>query len=392
MQVKIYNITYHGIGLSLKTYEEYEREKGLNRYPWHKAKKNISDKEGKMKTKGIFLKLSVVGLVMFSLISFWNPVQAQEIVWKFQTILGQGYHLTDVALWFAKEVEQQTGGKFKIQVFPGEALGFRGPRALTSVGQGLLDGQDMVGTYVSGDLKIAEIVSLHGLVPFDLPLRKAIREAIVPYQEKAMKERFNVQILTAVQLEPRSIYVRKPVKTAAELKGMKIRSEGINENAFTKLLGSVPVTMGFAEIYTSLQQGILDATWSPPASAYNARLYEVLKYCYDLSIGGSPVFYICNLDKFTKLPPDYQKLLKDLGRRAEGRLWDRVATDVKIFKKKLEEQGVIFNAASREDMKIISEGGPQIWDEWLKTAEPEAKEMMAKIKMMVAEWEKKSQK
>ncbi|MBI2543633.1 MAG: hypothetical protein HYW16_00090, partial [Candidatus Rokubacteria bacterium] len=68
-----------------------------------------------------------------------GPAPAQQATWKLQSLLNPGYMGTDAEIWFAQEVEKRTGGKVKITVYPGAALGFAGPRIMTAVGQGLLE-------------------------------------------------------------------------------------------------------------------------------------------------------------------------------------------------------------------------------------------------------------
>ena len=121
------------------------------------------------------LVLIVLSLAVLALA---GPVQAQQTTWKLQSLLNPGYMGTDAEIWLAQEVEKRTGGKVKVTVYPGAALGFAGPRILTVVGQGLLESSQMWGAHVSGDLRLAEIIELPGLIPYDIPLRKKIVQMV----------------------------------------------------------------------------------------------------------------------------------------------------------------------------------------------------------------------
>lgn len=339
-----------------------------------------------MKPKCTITRLSMLVLAVLLVVSLWTPAQAKDVVWKFQSLLNPGHMATDVELWLAKELEKRTNGKFKIAIFTGGALGFAGPRNLTTVGQGVLESCEIWGPHVSGDLRIMEIVALHGLVPYDVPLRKKVVEAVLPYQRKPLRDRFNVEVVWQVQVDPRNIYTKKPVKRLSDLKGMKIRSEGIVENEITKMLGATPLTLAWGEIYTALQQGVIDGYWVTHSGTYNARFYEHVKYCLELNIGGSPTFFIANSDKFNKLPPEYQKILMELGREGTDRMNDRVVSDVAEFKKKLQGVGMTFNQPHPDDLRFIKKNAPGIWDKWLEKAEPEAKGIVKMIKTIVANW------
>jgi TRAP-type C4-dicarboxylate transport system substrate-binding protein len=336
--------------------------------------------------------LTVLAGIILLIGSLYTPGQGQaETVWKFQSLLNPGHMTVDTEIWVSKELEKRSNGDFKMDVFTGGSLGFAGPRNLTTVGQGILEACEIWGPHVAGDYRLMEIIALHGLIPFDVPLRKKIVEAVLPYQKKTLKDRFNVEVVWEVQVDPRNIYTKNPVKRLADFKGMKIRSEGIVENAVTKMLGATPVAMGWGEIYTGLQQGVIDGYWVTHTGTYNARFYEHAKYCYEMNIGGTPTFFIANSDDYNKLSPDHQKLLMELGKEGRDMMNDRVVSDVAKFKKMLQDAGMTFNPPHPDDAAYIKMNTPKIWDLWLENAEPEAKEIVQMIQAMVADWEKRNE-
>jgi TRAP-type C4-dicarboxylate transport system substrate-binding protein len=314
-----------------------------------------------------------------------------QTVWKLQSLLNPGYMGTDAEIWFANEVEKRTGGKLKITVYPGAALGFAGPRILTVVGQGLLESSQMWGAHVSGDLRIAEIIELPGLIPYDIPLRKTIVQTVLPAQGKAM-QRFGVLPFASGQVEPRNIYSRKPIRSLADLKGLKLRAQGIVETEFTRAIGATPVTLSWEEVYPAMQQGVIDAYWVTHSATFNAKLYEVAKYCWEVGLGGANWFIVVNQDALDRLPPDVRTAVLDLRQAASDKLWDRVDGDIREFKKRLMDKGMTFAQASPEDMKAMLEAAPGVWDIWLQKAGPEAKALVEKIKATVADWERKGRK
>ena len=77
----------------------------------------------------------------------------------------------------------------------------------------------------------------------------------------------------------RHILTTKPVRTLADLKGMKIRvpNNTIQVKGF-EVLGAVPTPMALGEAYTSLQQGVIDGLENPLTVLYNGQFHEVAKY------------------------------------------------------------------------------------------------------------------
>jgi TRAP-type transport system periplasmic protein len=319
------------------------------------------------------------------------PTAGAQTVWKLQSLLNPGYMGTDAEIWFANEVERRSGGKLKITVYPGAALGFAGPRILTVVGQGLLEASQMWGAHVSGDLRLAEIIELPGLIPYDIPLRKKIVTTVLPAQEKAMAG-FGVLPFASGQVEPRNIYSRKPIRSLADLKGVKLRAQGIVETEFTKAIGATPVTLSWEEVYPAMQQGVIDAYWVTHSATFNAKLFEVAKYCYEVGVGGANWYVVVNKAALDRLPADVKQAVLDLRQPVSDKLWDRVDGDITEFRKRLQDKGMTFSQASPEDMKKMLDAAPKVWDIWLEKAGPDARDLVQQIKAIVAEWEKKGRK
>jgi TRAP-type C4-dicarboxylate transport system substrate-binding protein len=311
-----------------------------------------------------------------------------QTVWKLQSLLNPGYMGTDAEIWFANEVDKRTGGKLKITVYPGAALGFAGPRILTVVGQGLLESAQMWGAHVSGDLRIAEVIELPGLIPYDIPLRKTIVQTVLPAQETAM-QRFGVLPFASGQVEPRNIYSRKPIRSLADLKGLKLRAQGIVETEFTRAIGATPVTLSWEEVYPAMQQGVIDAYWVTHSATFNAKLYEVARHCWEVGLGGANWFIVVNRAALDRLPPDIRKTVLDLRQPVSGQLWDRVDGDIREFKKRLLDKGMTFAEASPEDMQAMLDAAPGVWETWLQKAGPEARDLVDKVKAIVADWERR---
>lgn len=336
----------------------------------------------------LLVALTLVGLGVGPVIVPTSASAQQVAVWKLQSLLNPGYMGTDAEIWFAQEAERRTGGRVKITVYPGAALGFAGPRILTAVGQGLLEAAQMWGAHVSGDLRIAEVIELPGLIPYDIPLRKKIVRMVLPHHEKAMAS-FGVLPFASGQVEPRNIYSRKPIRSLADLKGVKLRAQGVVETEFTKAIGATPVTLSWEEVYPAMQQGVIDAYWVTHSATFNAKLFEVAKYCYEVGLGGANWFIVVNKAALEKLPPDIQKTILELREPVAEKLWQRVDGDIREFKKRLQDRGMAFTQASAEDMKVMLDVAPRVWETWLQKAGPEARELVDKIKATVAEWERK---
>ena len=334
--------------------------------------------------KSSTMMLAALALAGFSVAVAARPGvgHAQQYQWKLQSLLNAGHMGTDAEIWFANEIEKRSGGKMKVTVYPGASLGFGGARIMTVVKDGLLEYAQMWGAHTAGELRINEVIELPGLIPYDLALRKRIVQSLTPYWEKAHAER-NIIPLAVAQVEPRNIYSRKPIKSLADIKGMKVRAQGVVETDFTKAIGASPVTLSWEEVYPALQQGTIDGYWVTHSATFNAKLHEVARHCYEVGLGGATWFLLGNRRTVEALPADLQKIVRDTGKEASQRVWDRDDPDNTSFRDRLEKAGMTFTQASPDDMKIMLDAAQGVWADWTQKGGPVAKEMVDKIKVAV---------
>lgn len=312
-------------------------------------------------------------------------VEAQQATWRLQSLVNPGHMAADAEIWFAKEVEKRSGGKLKITVYTGASLGFPGPRALQTVQNRLLEASEVWGAHVAGDLRITEVIELPGLVPADIELRKKIVAALWPHWEKRMGERFGIIPIAIAQVEARNIYSKKPIRSLADLKGMKIRAQGPVETDFTRSIGATPVTTDWPEVYPALQQGVIDGYWVTHSATFNAKLHEIANYEWDVGLGGATWYIIVNRDAFNRLPADVQKTVRQVGREASDFVWARVNKDIEDYGARLKKGGMEFLPVSPEDRKVMIRKAKAVWVDWIKRAGPDGKLMFDKIQAIVSQ-------
>ena len=105
---------------------------------------------------------------------------------------------------------------------------------------------------------------------------------------------------------------KKPVERPADLKGLKIRvmENRVHQAAFRQL-GADATPMAWGEVFTSLQQGLLDAQENPIPIVSTFKLYEVQKYLALTAHVYSPAPLLLSKQSWDRMPPDIQKVLLD---------------------------------------------------------------------------------
>jgi TRAP-type C4-dicarboxylate transport system substrate-binding protein len=184
------------------------------------------------------------------------------------------FHTENLAQ-FAKDVEQDTGGKLKIQVHDNAAL-FKAPEIKRAV-QG--------GQAQAGEILLVNFQNewpMWGLdgIPF---LATSYAEAYKLYQaskpviEKKLGEQ-GMMLLYAVAWPPQGIYTKKKIESAADLKGIKWRAYSPATARIAELVGAQPVTVQQAELSQAMATGVVESYMSSGSTGYDTKTYEHLKF------------------------------------------------------------------------------------------------------------------
>lgn len=244
---------------------------------------------------------------------------------------------------FGKALEQKTAGKIKVVYFPDAQLG--GERELVELTQtGAVDLAKIGGGGLESFNKIFGIFSLPFLMDDkDHFLRVLSDEAIMkPIMESTLNMGFIS--ITYYDSGQRSFYTKnRPILKPDDLKGLKIRVQP-SETALqmVRLLGGSPTPMDSGEVYTALQQGILDGAENNEFALTDAGHGEVSKaYSYS-GHTRVPDFLIMNEHMFHSLSPEHQSAVLEAAAESsvyQFSLWDEAIEEAKNF---LEKQGVRF--------------------------------------------------
>jgi TRAP-type C4-dicarboxylate transport system substrate-binding protein len=235
-----------------------------------------------------WLQLSAV--VLSTIVLAAPPAGAQQVNWTLGDVDSPAHWGPTAARKFAQSVEKATAGQVKVTVYPVESL-FKGKDSLDAVSKNLTQMYRVGGLHTAGEERVLELLDLPFFVPTDYDFRNKLWDTLVPLYRDHLKKRFGVYVVDMHQAEPRMVYAKTAFKSLADLKGRKIRTAGPSETEFTRAIGMVPATIMPSEIYTGLQQGVIDGNWVADAPHFHNKGYEVTKYIYDVGSAGF-TFYV----------------------------------------------------------------------------------------------------
>jgi TRAP-type mannitol/chloroaromatic compound transport system substrate-binding protein len=244
---------------------------------------------------------------------------AQEVRWRMQSNLGVGEPgYASVQASFVEALERMSNGRIKLQMHPVGAL-FPVQEGLEAVGAGVVEIAMMTGGYFTG--KLGPIATLESGVP---GAERTPIERYAFFYEKGFIDivrdayaKHNVYYL-GPHLSPQwDIIAKKPVRTAADFKGLKIRSFGIEAKWFESM-GASPVMLSGGELHTALSTGVVDAVrWGSPAVIYKLGLHEAGKYYIQPSPLPAPNNnFLINRDAWNQLAHDLKAMFEEAAKLA----------------------------------------------------------------------------
>jgi tripartite ATP-independent transporter DctP family solute receptor len=256
---------------------------------------------------------------------------------------------------FGELAEKYSNGRLKVQVAVGGVLG--GERDVAEgIQLGTVDGAILGGILQNFDPAMS-ILEFPFLFKNDAHVRAVMEGPVGEKIRARLIDKTGIRILYHVMRTPRELTTKKPVKSLADVKGMKIRVPEMEAHLETwKALGANPTPLAFTEVYTALQLGTVDGQENPLGVIYANKFFEVVDYLTltDHLVGFMMI--VTNNAKFGKLAPDLQKALTqaameasrfndDLLKKINADIEDKLFSRMKVTK--------IDNAPWREAAKDV---------------------------------------
>ena len=247
----------------------------------------------------------------------------------------------EAAQVFADRVAELSDGAVKVQIFGGGALG--NDRDMV---EGLNIGTVDLWVGGAGVLTAASQTAAIFTVPFMFDelaqFQKVYDGEIGATISKRIAAESGHRILAYWMRGPRWLTTKSRVDTPTDLKGLKIRVP--DSPVFVRSwqrLGAAPSPMAFGEVFTALQQGVIDGQENPLSLIYTARFSEVVDYLVKTQHVLEPIVMVMSARRLKALDPKVQKVLLDASNgKAKSFVADRVTAGEETFIKKLVDQGM----------------------------------------------------
>jgi tripartite ATP-independent transporter DctP family solute receptor len=270
--------------------------------------------------------------------------QAAEFSFKYANNLPVTHPMNVRANEMVEAIKNETNGRVEIKVFPSSQLG-GDTDMLSQLRSGGIEFFTLSPLILSTLVPNASISGIGFAFPDYAAVWKAMDGELGTYVRGQIAKSGIVAMDKIWDNGFRQITTStKPIQTAADLKGLKIRVPvSPLWTSMFKAFDSAPASLNFSEVYTALQTGAVDAQENPLAIISTAKLYEVQKYCSLTNHMWDGFWFLANRRAFERLPEDLRAIVaKNVNAAGVKERADVVELNATL-RKELAEKGLTFN-------------------------------------------------
>lgn len=243
---------------------------------------------------------------------------------------------------FADSVRVATDGAVEVSIFPAAQLGDT-PEQIEGLRMGALDLSLASFSHVSQFCPDLGLFGVPYLFEDDEHFAAVFDGEIGERLDRDCAERYTVRLLSTLSSGYRVLFNgTRPVHTAADLRGLKLRVMGGEADAVTwQVFGAIPVPMPYSEVYSALQAGVIDGGENEPVSILSNNFYEPAPYIAQTNHLVLPLGLFANARSLERLPEEYRAIVEEQARSAA--VWEReyiAEENAQALERMQEEHGV----------------------------------------------------
>jgi|GEM_PF-5624725 len=323
--------------------------------------------------------LAVVCLLVGTSVS--AAADAKKYSWTMTTPFPHSDVAAQRMMAFAKAVEKDTNGQFRIKVLVSGQHPYQYRDGLRVVTEGLTELSHTGLTYLTS----VESWFCLPLVPYAIPLEYH-RDFTIRWHEEIVKpylqKKYNLKTLAYFMDSGgwgNAIHTPIPFVKFDSLKGLKIRAHDKNTAHLAKVFGASPATVPYSELYVAVQRKAIDGVMTSVQGAFTQKLWELLKYtCLYEPYFGMDEFLV-DIDKWNKVPADLRTQVEGIFQEwlsLEPMYKHHSASNEKIMAEAKEKYGATFNTLDPAIAKRAREECQVLYDNYLAQGGEMAKKSM----------------
>jgi TRAP-type transport system periplasmic protein len=293
-----------------------------------------------------------------------------------------------IAPWCEK-IAKESNNKMKCQIYPSMQLGGTPPQLFEQARDGVADIVWTLPGYTAGRFPSVEVFEL----PFMMQSPEGTSKAVWDYVEQFASAEFKDVKPLAFHVHGDGVFhmTNKPIKTAADLKGLKLRAPTRQTNKFIALLGATPVSMPVPQVGDALAKGVIDGAVVPYEVVPAVKIHELVKF-HSETDPAEPAFYTSvfifamNKAKYDALPPDLKKVIDNNSGQALSGQAGKAFLQADIEAKKLVMKNTI-NVIPKAELENWKKTGQPLSEAWvadMNSKGQNGKQMLDGAKALIA--------
>ena len=303
-----------------------------------------------------------------ALLGLGRRTRAQEVTLKVAHFLPAAApaHALFMEPW-ARQVEAESDGRIKVEIYPAMQLGGRAPQLYDQVRDGIADVVWTLPGYTPGRFPTIEVFEL----PFLPATAEATSQAVQAFYEKHQLQEFaDIHPLMFHVHAPGLFHMKgEPIRTLEDLEGKKIRAPTRVINDTLGALGATPVGMPVPQVPEALSRGVVDGVVIPWEVSRPLRVHELTdshtSFAGDRGFYTSVFLYGMNKNVYESLPDDLKTVIDNNSGMALaqkiGKVWDGAEEP---GRQAAEEVGAEFYTIEGDELERWKEASEPVIDAW----------------------------
>lgn len=307
----------------------------------------------------------LIAVTTLPLLGLAWPATAAAERWDMPMAYAAGNYHTENGVRFAEAVTQATGGDIEVVVHASGSL-FKGGEIFRAVRTGQAPIGERLISALGNEDPLFELDSLPFLATSFADARRlydASRPALA-----AKLDEMNLRLLYAVPWPPQGLYVKNPVTAAADMKGIKFRAYNAMTSRLAELMGAVPTKIEAAELSQAFATGVADSMISSGSTGYDRKIWEHVRYWYDVQAWLPKNMVFINKDVWTGLDATAQGVIAGAAAMAEAAGWAEAERLATWYKEQLAANGMEVGPPGETLRADFERIGAKMTEEWLERA------------------------
>ena len=298
-------------------------------------------------------KFNTALLILFCVFCFSCEERKEtEYVFKLGHVANEDHTWHRAILHFDSLLNVRTDGKVRVTVYSSEQIG-KEAEIIRSILAGIAD-----MTITAGTLQNWSQVAAFSDMPFLLRdtdhLLALANSDIGEYLKQTILEQTGLKVICYFQRGPRHLTSNRPIKKPEDLKGLIVRIPNVPSYVVAwQALRAKPTPMAFSEVFTSMQQGTVQAQENPLAMISSANFSEVQDYLNLTEHVISWAYVVIGNKQFQEMPDEYQQIFLQAAADMQKYEHELFLEKEKLLRQELKEDGMQFIEVDQKEFQRI---------------------------------------